>query len=257
MNQQGNNARPTVLAYVRDLFFAVRIQDVVERLDGRAQIVQDAGDLALGIRDVPVLVIVEMGSANDTDWQQVILQSRRENRGVPVVAFGSHVDVAAREAARRAGCDHVWAKSRFVHELPALVERYVSPSGNVAGCQNGPSARVQKGLAEFDAGEYYQCHETLEEAWFAERRPCRALYQGILQLAVALYHVEEGNYRGAEKMFQRAISKLQQLPSTCQGIDVAHLCQQARHLLHTLRELGPDRVAEFPRHLFPKLPRAA
>src|SRR5271169_5262185 len=34
-----------------------------------------------------------------------------------VIAFGSHVDTATLQAAREAGCDLVWPRSKFVQEL--------------------------------------------------------------------------------------------------------------------------------------------
>src|SRR2546421_3184978 len=38
-----------------------------------------------------------------------------------VVAYGSHVDTATLQAARDAGCDVVWPRSKFVAELPAAL----------------------------------------------------------------------------------------------------------------------------------------
>ena len=43
---------------------------------------------------------------------------------VPVVAFGPHLDEAARAAARAAGADAVVANSKLALDLPGLVARY-------------------------------------------------------------------------------------------------------------------------------------
>lgn len=244
---------PTLLVYSRDLFFSVRIQDVIERLGGRMHHVQNATDLATGLGEVPVLAIVELDPGGEGDWVHAVNYARRWTRGIPVVAFGSHVDTAAREAARQAGCQHVWAKSRFMEELPALVERYVSPSVDLQGCADAPSELVAEGIRLFNAGEYYHCHDALEAAWAADRRPCRDLYQGILQLAIALHQVEQGNYEGADKMFRRAVNKFQRLPWRCQGFDAAELLLTCRDLHRTLVELGPEHIAGFPRPAFPTI----
>jgi CheY-like chemotaxis protein len=48
-----------------------------------------------------------------------------------VVAYGSHVDTATLRAAREAGCDPVWPRSKFVEELAAALPGWfqsVSPS---------------------------------------------------------------------------------------------------------------------------------
>ncbi len=242
---------PTILVYSHDLFFSVRIQDVIERLGGRMALVQSAADLAAGLGEVPVLAIVELDPAGQGDWIHAVHYAQRWTRGIPIVAFGSHVDTAAREAARRAGCQHVWAKSHFMAELPTLVQSYVAPSADLQGCADAPDERVREGIRLFNAGAYYRCHDALEAAWVAEHRPCRALYQGILQLAIALHQVEQGNYEGADKMFRRAINKFQRLPERCQGLDVAGLLATCRDLHRLLIDGGRERIAAFPRGAFP------
>ncbi len=245
--------KPTVLVHTEDLFFAIRIQDVIEKLGGRMQPAGDPFDPAESLREAPVLVLVELGAGGQGNWRQVVQHVRRQTRGIPIIAFGSHVDVDAREAARLAGCDHVWAKSRFVDELPVLVERYTTPSMETLGCGDTPNELVRQGVGLFNQGRYYEAHDALEEAWFADRRPCRDLYQGLLQLGIALYHIEQHNFRGADKMLLRATGKFQRLPSRCQGMDVAELLEQSRSLRQTLLDLGPDQVDQFSRELFPTI----
>lgn len=41
-----------------------------------------------------------------------------------VVAFASHVDTAAIQSAREAGCDDVLPRSRFTAELPKILQRF-------------------------------------------------------------------------------------------------------------------------------------
>ena len=58
--------------------------------------------------------------------EESLLEVRRakalpQSKIIPIYAFGSHVDTDALKAARQAGCDHVWARSRFVEELPQVV----------------------------------------------------------------------------------------------------------------------------------------
>ena len=52
-------------------------------------------------------------------------------------------------------------------------------------------------LDRFNEGDYYTCHDLLEELWMEERH--NKFLQGLLQLAVALYHAELGNLRGDER----------------------------------------------------------
>ncbi len=125
-------------------------------------------------------------------WQDVVRRAKNlpHFRTIPIVAFGSHVDVQGLAAARAAGCDHAWARSRFMEELPALVERALHPPlRDVSGCDEPPPPLLLKGLEQFNAGEYWECHETLETLWRDEPRPVRDLYQGVLQIGVAFHHL--------------------------------------------------------------------
>ncbi len=115
-----------------------------------------------------------------------------------------------------------------------------------------PQAR--KGIREYNAGEYYEAHEYLELAWRDTDSPGRDLYQGILQVGVAYYHVQRGNYRGALKMFNRARNLLQHLPDVCQGVDVATLRRDADRVESVLREKGPVRINDIDSGLFQPVP---
>ncbi len=58
------------------------------------------------------------------------------------------------------------------------------------------------GLELFNAREFFESHEALEDAWRAEPGPIRELYQGILQAAVSYLHITHQNYPGATIMAQ-------------------------------------------------------
>jgi len=45
-------------------------------------------------------------------------------------------------------------------------------------CLEAASPAFLEGVEEFNRGEFYECHETLEALWLAEPRPIRGLYQG-------------------------------------------------------------------------------
>ena len=83
--------------------------------------------------------------------------------------------------------------------------------------------QVQRGIELIHRGEYFEAHEVLEAAWRAEPGPIRELYRGLLQAAVAAYHLERGNWRGAWKVAGRALRHLAPWPEVVLGIDVAAL----------------------------------
>ena len=106
-----------------------------------------------------------------------------------------------------------------------------------------------EGVKKFNAGEYYPQHDLFEEQWVNTDGPVRDLYRAVLQVGVAYYQIERGNYRGALKMLQRSVQWLVILPDICQGIDVAQLRQDSFVVRAELERLGADRLNEFDTQL--------
>jgi predicted metal-dependent hydrolase len=104
--------------------------------------------------------------------------------------------------------------------------------------------RLRVGVHLFNAGEFFECHEVLEELWRAEQRPIRELYQGVLQVGVGFYHLGRGNYRGAVNLLGYGIARLERVPPGAHGLDVSALLLGARHARHQLVEGGAARMGD-------------
>jgi predicted metal-dependent hydrolase len=120
-------------------------------------------------------------------------------------------------------------------------------------CAELPPPLVLQGIEQFNCGEFFEQHETLETAWRAEPLSVRELYQGILQVGVACYQIERGNLPGALKLFERGLRHLRRFAPGCLGIDVARLIADAEHLRDEAAQLGPERLRELDWALFPKI----
>ena len=120
-------------------------------------------------------------------------------------------------------------------------------------CADPPSAGLLTGIAQFNQREFYLCHETLEQIWLDEPGPVRRLYQGILQVGVAFYHLGRGNYRGATSLLQSGLTLLESFPPICQGVRVDRLIEDARRAQAALRTLDPSRCADFDPNLIPSV----
>ncbi len=90
--------------------------------------------------------------------------------------------------------------------------------------------RALAGVRKFNNGAYFEAHEELEAAWLAEKGALRDLYQGILQLGVACYHLERGNYAGALKVVRRGRERLASFQNEVLGIDVGRIREDAARL---------------------------
>ncbi|WP_414583156.1 DUF309 domain-containing protein [Scytonema sp. PCC 10023] len=113
-----------------------------------------------------------------------------------------------------------------------------------------------QGVEQFNAGQYYACHDTLEALWIEAAEPEKTFYQGILQIAVALYHLSNHNLRGAMILLGEGSNRLRRYPSEYGGIDVDEVLSQSAALLTALQQtpeniaafnLGQDRALPLPR----------
>lgn len=102
-----------------------------------------------------------------------------------------------------------------------------------------------QGVEQFNQREYYACHDTLEAIWFEASEPERTFYQGILQIAVALYHLSNQNLRGAVILLGEGINRLRRYLPDYAEINVAELVEQSVNLLKTLQQAQPEQVPLF------------
>ncbi len=77
-----------------------------------------------------------------------------------------------------------------------------------------------KGIAYFNACEFFEAHEVWEELWKSYSGPLRLFYKGLIQAAVALHHFGNGNIRGARKVFGTSRGYLVEYGPSCEGLDL-------------------------------------
>lgn len=99
-----------------------------------------------------------------------------------------------------------------------------------------------QGVEQFNAGKFYACHDTLEALWIEASEPEKTFYQGILQIAVGLYHLGNRNWRGAVILLGEGSNRLRRYPSVYGNIDVDELLNQSAGLLKALQDIGPDKI---------------
>jgi len=119
-------AGPAGLLLSRDLIFTTKVVGTARAL---GLVVVSAGNAALASAMLqqwtPEAVFVDL-AAGDLVAPSALAVYRAQAAGTAFVAFGSHVDAAALQAARDAGCEEVMPRSRFSAELPDLLRRHLS-----------------------------------------------------------------------------------------------------------------------------------
>jgi CheY-like chemotaxis protein len=106
-----------------DLFFVARIGATLRHVGYVTRSCRDAASFSRLLAELaPAVAFVNL-AAQGVDWHAAISVARAA--GVPVIAYGPHVDVALHEAARQAGADRVIANSKLAADLSSIVARTV------------------------------------------------------------------------------------------------------------------------------------
>jgi len=99
--------------------------------------------------------------------------------------------------------------------------------------------RLEEAIALFNQGEWYACHDGLEELWHETQGPLRPLLQGVLQVAVARLHLERGNRRGATVLLGEGLGRLQRCGPTDLDLDLEALLPVLQQWLAALQNDQP------------------
>lgn len=108
------------LLYYTDLMFGVQLNKMAQKA-GFSYLVVRPGTTPLE-GDV---LIVDLGARGD--WEGVIRQANE--RGIPVIAFGPHMDAEGRRKAKQAGAQRVLTNSNLARDLPIILRELKSDGG--------------------------------------------------------------------------------------------------------------------------------
>ncbi|MBO0958908.1 DUF309 domain-containing protein [Neobacillus sp. MM2021_6] len=106
-------------------------------------------------------------------------------------------------------------------------------------------------FVSFNEGDYYTCHDLLEEMWMTEKD--NLFLKGLLQMSVAIYHYEYGNVKGARVMMQTAYDYLQAYRPKFWGLDLEKVYPFIKASLATFPK-NIDRIPFEQVGNLPKLP---
>lgn len=96
------------------------------------------------------------------------------------------------------------------------------------------------GVELFNQGKFFECHEAWEIIWLKATGVEREFLHAMIQSAVALHHVQQGNLKGALSVGQRAIGKLAVTPAVMLRVNTGEFRL-------SLKEFLTQTEAAFPR----------
>lgn len=112
---------------------------------------------------------------------------------------------------------------------------------------------LQTAISQFNRGQYFACHETLEDLWLDERSQLRLFYQGVLLVGIGLLHLQRRNEPGGRGVLERGCRQLLAFAPVCMGVDVERLVRESQAVLQVLAVEGLESTLARAGQLFPQI----
>ena len=140
-------------------------------------------------------------------------------------------------------------------EVSTKLERYVAALKEW-GKEHPSSERetaLKKAALLFNHHLFFEVHEVLEVQWRRESGDARRFLQGLIQVAVAFYHLGNRNFRGALTLLHDGLEKITPYQPAFLGVELQEFVTRLTACSDELHRLGPDQVNQFQIALIPRL----
>ncbi len=124
------SAAPKIYAFIDDLFFLAKIQEISRKLNIKVEFVKTEQDIMDRVGQngdqKPALIIVDL---NNNSIKPITLVSKLKSKlkkQTNIIGFLSHVQGDLKLKAQEAGCDMVLPRSAFSQNLPSLLRRHAA-----------------------------------------------------------------------------------------------------------------------------------
>ena len=99
-------------------------------------------------------------------------------------------------------------------------------------------AELRAAVDQFNAGEFWECHESLEELWRETPYPLRFFYHAIIKVAVGFHHMGRHNRHGARTKLADGVGLLHLFQPKFMGVATDRLLEDATGWLAQVRGEG-------------------
>ena len=121
------DAPTRIFAFVDDLFFVAKIQEVSRKLNVKVEFVKTDKDMAEkteNVEEKPSLIIVDLNSNGIKPLPVITKMRSKYKKATSIVGFVSHVQGDLKVKAQEAGCDVVMPRSAFSQNLVSILRRH-------------------------------------------------------------------------------------------------------------------------------------
>jgi uncharacterized protein len=94
---------------------------------------------------------------------------------------------------------------------------------------------LERGIALFNGGKYWEAHEAWEEIWKRRPEDGRFFLQALIQLAAAYHQLEKKVYRGVLIHLKQTQERLRLFPSDYLRVDVSELLKTVDRSLSAIQ----------------------
>ena len=108
-----------------------------------------------------------------------------------------------------------------------------------------------KGIISFNKKNFYDAHESWEELWSEYRLKDEIFIQGLIQLAVAFFHITNLNLKGSANLFNKCLPKLKKFPANHRNINLLEIITSAENSNKKVNSI--ESVNDFDWSLTPKI----
>ncbi|MDQ2941606.1 MAG: DUF309 domain-containing protein, partial [Chloroflexota bacterium] len=100
-----------------------------------------------------------------------------------------------------------------------VTEAAATPRGRTTPLSPVEADRLfRDAVAQFNGARYWHAHEAWETLWRAAEDDERDFYQGLIQVAAGLLHLQRRNARGARNKLREGIARLQRYRPVYRGV---------------------------------------
>jgi CheY-like chemotaxis protein len=124
---QREDAPTRIFAFVEDLFFVAKIQEIARKLNVKVEFVKTDKDIAEkteNSEEKPSLIIVDLNSNGIKPLPVITKMRSKYKKSTSIVGFVSHVQGDLKVKAQEAGCDVVMPRSAFSQNLANILRRH-------------------------------------------------------------------------------------------------------------------------------------
>jgi CheY-like chemotaxis protein len=121
------DAPTRIFAFVDDLFFVAKIQEVSRKLNVKVEFVKTDKEIAEkteNVEEKPSLIIVDLNSNGIKPLPVITKMRAKYKKATSIVGFVSHVQGDLKVKAQEAGCDVVMPRSAFSQNLVSILRRH-------------------------------------------------------------------------------------------------------------------------------------